>query len=142
MSDQFTEVTTEGWLQRLGGSLVAALIGLILVPASIAEISLSNPRVPILHVRNSCDIGGICPNGDTMAKQLRAIGNDVQDVILDSAENQVEQCEAACGANPLGGGSIGFWGELRGIKNHVAWPKQWNDRIFEFLQRHPLGPTS
>jgi hypothetical protein len=27
--------TTEGWLQRLGGRLVAALIGLILVPASI-----------------------------------------------------------------------------------------------------------
>jgi hypothetical protein len=35
MSDQYTEVTTEGWLQRLGGSLIAALIGLILVPVSI-----------------------------------------------------------------------------------------------------------
>src|SRR5690242_7389761 len=35
MSDQFTEVTTEGWGSRLGGSLIAALIGLLLVPASI-----------------------------------------------------------------------------------------------------------
>lgn len=35
MSDQFTEVTTEGWGSRLGGSLIAALIGIILVPASI-----------------------------------------------------------------------------------------------------------
>ena len=35
MSDQFSGVTTEGWLQRLSGSLIAALIGFILVPASI-----------------------------------------------------------------------------------------------------------
>ena len=40
MSDQFTEVTTEGWGQRLGGSLIAALIGLILVPASIVLLLL------------------------------------------------------------------------------------------------------
>jgi hypothetical protein len=33
MSDQFSEVTTEGWLQHLSGSLTAALIGFILVPA-------------------------------------------------------------------------------------------------------------
>ena len=35
MSDQFNEVTTEGWGQRLAGSLIAALIGLLLVPASV-----------------------------------------------------------------------------------------------------------
>jgi hypothetical protein len=35
MSDQFREVTTQGWGQRLGGSLMAALFGLLLVPASI-----------------------------------------------------------------------------------------------------------
>jgi len=35
MSDQFSQVTTQGWGQRLGGSLVAALFGLLLVPASI-----------------------------------------------------------------------------------------------------------
>ena len=44
MSDQFTEVTTEGWLQRLGGSLVAALIGLILVPASIVLLYWNEGR--------------------------------------------------------------------------------------------------
>ncbi len=44
MSDQFTEVTTQGWLQRLGGSLVAALIGLILVPASIALLYWNEGR--------------------------------------------------------------------------------------------------
>jgi hypothetical protein len=34
-SDSLTETSTEGWGSRLGGSLVAALIGLILVPAAI-----------------------------------------------------------------------------------------------------------
>jgi hypothetical protein len=34
-SDNFTETTTQGWGSRLGGSLVAALIGLVLVPAAI-----------------------------------------------------------------------------------------------------------
>jgi Transmembrane protein 43 len=35
MSDSFNEVTTEGYGQRLGGSLVAALFGIILVPVSV-----------------------------------------------------------------------------------------------------------
>ena len=33
--DSFSETSTQGWLSRLGGSLIAALIGLILVPAAI-----------------------------------------------------------------------------------------------------------
>jgi hypothetical protein len=44
MSDQFTEVTTEGWGSRLGGSLIAALIGLILVPASIVLLYWNEGR--------------------------------------------------------------------------------------------------
>jgi hypothetical protein len=44
MSDQFTEVTTQGWLQRLGGSFVAALIGLILVPVSIVVLYWNEGR--------------------------------------------------------------------------------------------------
>ena len=44
MSDQFTEVTTQGWLQRLGGSFVAALIGLILVPVSIGVLYWNEGR--------------------------------------------------------------------------------------------------
>jgi hypothetical protein len=44
MSDQFAEVTTEGWGQRLGGSLIAALIGLILVPASIVLLYWNEGR--------------------------------------------------------------------------------------------------
>lgn len=33
--DSFTETSTEGWGSRLGGSLIAALIGLVLVPAAV-----------------------------------------------------------------------------------------------------------
>jgi hypothetical protein len=44
MSDQFTEVTTQGWLQRLGGSFVAALIGLILVPVSVMVLYWNEGR--------------------------------------------------------------------------------------------------
>ena len=34
-TDQFTETSTQGWGSRMGGSIVAALIGLLLVPAAI-----------------------------------------------------------------------------------------------------------
>lgn len=44
MSDQFTQVTTEGWGQRLGGSLVAALIGFVLVLASIGVLYWNEGR--------------------------------------------------------------------------------------------------
>ena len=44
MSDQFTEVTTQGWLQRIGGGFVAALIGLILVPVSIVVLYWNEGR--------------------------------------------------------------------------------------------------
>ena len=44
MSDQFTEVTTEGWGQRLGGSLIAALIGFILVIVSIGLLYWNEGR--------------------------------------------------------------------------------------------------
>src|SRR5580704_11759509 len=44
MSDQFTELTTQGWGQRLGSSVTAALVGLILVPASIVLLYWNEGR--------------------------------------------------------------------------------------------------
>jgi hypothetical protein len=44
MSDQFTQVTTQGWGQRIGGGLVAALIGLFLIPASIVLLYWNEGR--------------------------------------------------------------------------------------------------
>jgi hypothetical protein len=44
MSDQFTEVTTQGWGSRLGSSVMAALIGLVLVPVSIVLLYWNEGR--------------------------------------------------------------------------------------------------
>ena len=44
MSDRFTEVTTQGWGQRLGGSLIAALFGLVLVPAGVVLLYWNEGR--------------------------------------------------------------------------------------------------
>ncbi|HWG05280.1 MAG TPA: TMEM43 family protein, partial [Beijerinckiaceae bacterium] len=44
MSDQFTESTTTGWGQRLVGSLVAVIFGLILVPVSIGLLYWNEGR--------------------------------------------------------------------------------------------------
>jgi predicted esterase len=106
---------------------------------SDAEVQVVNPRVAIMHVRNSCDIGGICPNGIAISQQLRAIGTDFQDVIVGASGEQVAACDDSCGTNPMAGKPIGFWGGLRGAKNHLFWPKRWTDRMLEFLKRHPLS---
>jgi hypothetical protein len=42
--DSFTETTTEGWGSRLGGSLIAALIGLILIPIAIVLLYWNEGR--------------------------------------------------------------------------------------------------
>lgn len=44
MSDQFTQITTEGYGQRLGGSLVAALFGLLLLPVAIGLLYWNEGR--------------------------------------------------------------------------------------------------
>ena len=43
-SDSFTETSTQGWGSRLGSSLIAALIGLLLVPAAIALLYWNEGR--------------------------------------------------------------------------------------------------
>jgi hypothetical protein len=43
-SDSFTQTSTEGWGSRLGSSLIAAVIGLILVPAAIVLLYWNEGR--------------------------------------------------------------------------------------------------
>src|ERR1700744_4968592 len=43
-TDTFTETSTEGYGSRLGGSLVAALIGLILVPVAVVLLYWNEGR--------------------------------------------------------------------------------------------------
>ena len=44
MSDQFTEVTSEGWGQRIGGGFVALLFGLVLLPVSVGVLYWNEGR--------------------------------------------------------------------------------------------------
>jgi predicted esterase len=110
-------------------------------PANIGELELFNPHVPIMHVRNSCDIGGICPNGIRFVAQLRAVGNQIDDVMVDSDGHQVFDCDPACGVDPNGAGKISTSGSFRGFRNHVTWPAAWTDAMLKFMREHPRGAS-
>jgi predicted esterase len=106
--------------------------------SGIGQLQLLNPHVPIMHVRNDCDIEGICPNASRFANQLRAAGGSLDDVILDPSGNQVTACDSTCGTDPTAAGSIGTGASLRGFWHHMRWPSQWNDRMLAFLGQHRL----
>jgi poly(3-hydroxybutyrate) depolymerase len=109
-----------------------------------AQIEVFNPALPAMHVHNSCDIAGLCPNAERMAAQMRSAGIAVRDVIIDYTQTPVNQCTLACGAaedgvatagaNPLGF-SVGFI-------EHSRWPKKWTPLMLDFLRSHPLHSGS
>ncbi len=108
------------------------------VPANPQQVPIFNPRVPIMHVHNSCDLAGLCPNAEAMATQLRSAGVDLRDIILDSAGAQVSVCDSACGTEPMGDMSFlhNLWGHLLGLRHHMKWPRAWNPEMLEFLRKH------
>jgi predicted esterase len=110
-----------------------------LTPSGVGQVQVFNPRVPLMHVRNSCDIEGICPNGTRFGTQMTAIGANLEDVILDSSDNRVTACDESCGTNASAGGDIGAGGKFRGFIHHAHWPSSWNGKMLEFLKQHPLG---
>ena len=103
------------------------------------QIHVFNPQVPIMHVRNDCDIGGICPNGNRFAERIRAMGGSIDDVILDPSGNRVTSCDESCGSDAMGDGQIAKSAELRGLVHHVGWPTEWNDRMLGFLRQHSIS---
>ncbi len=88
-------------------------------PTSNAQVQIFNPRIPLMHVRNGCDIGGICPNGNNFARQMRAIGVSLDDVILDPEGKPVTSCDDTCGTSPRAAGDVGAGGTFRGILHHM-----------------------
>jgi len=108
-------------------------------PASNAELQLFNPHAALMHVRNSCDIGGICPNGNLFASQARAVGANVDDVILDPDGNKVSACDDTCGTDPMAKGVVGASGSARGLAHHIRWPAAYNSAMLDFLKQHPLA---
>jgi predicted esterase len=109
-------------------------------PSGDGQLQVTNPRVPLMHVRNDCDIGGICPNGTRFAARVRALGGNVEDVIIDSSETQVASCDNSCGTDEMANGKIGTVASYRGLAHHMRWPKQWNNKMLTFLRDHRLAP--
>ena len=62
-------------------------------PANNSQVRIYNPKLPLMHIHNSCDIAGLCPNSEKMTQELRAAGIDVRDVILNSDGQRVESCD-------------------------------------------------
>ena len=108
-------------------------------PTSKAQIQVFNPHVPVMHVRNACDIDGICPNGNALDAQMSTLGIKVDDVIIDSDGKQVPACDNSCGTNPNGGGDIATSRAALGFAHHIRWPTVVNPRIFDFMRNHPLS---
>jgi len=107
-------------------------------PAGDGQAQVFNPRVPLMHVHNDCDIGGICPNGSRFAARVRALGGSVEDVIIDSSGIRVPLCDDSCGTDEMANGQIGTVASFRGLARHMRWPAQWNERMLNFLGQHPL----
>ncbi len=107
-------------------------------PGGIGQLQVFNPHVPVMHVRNDCDIGGICPNGSKLARELRALGDSVEDIILDPAGQQVSSCDDTCGIDEMANGKVSSLASIRGASHHLHWPASWNDKMLTFLKTHPL----
>jgi pimeloyl-ACP methyl ester carboxylesterase len=110
-------------------------------PTSNAQAQLFNPRVALMDVHNQCDIGGLCPNGERMAEQLRLAGVSVEDLLLDSFGFETDRCYQLCGSDP--NGSTGLKGDPLGANlgawNHMRWPLSWTRKMLESLGKHSLS---
>lgn len=113
-----------------------------IAPVGDGQAQIFNPRVPLMHVHNDCDIGGICPNGSRFAARVRALGGIVEDVIVDSSGSRVPSCDDSCGTDEMANGQIGTIASFRGLARHVRWPAQWNERMLNFLKQHSLGSAN
>ncbi|HLI79946.1 MAG TPA: PHB depolymerase family esterase, partial [Candidatus Binataceae bacterium] len=102
-------------------------------PTSNAEVQIFNPHIALMHVRNSCDIGGICPNGNTFAQQMRSISISLDDVLLNAYGTPISACDDTCGTSPNADGDVSVMGQVAGFGHHVRWPSAWNARMLAFL---------
>ncbi|HWY25644.1 MAG TPA: hypothetical protein VNX47_12035 [Nevskia sp.] len=89
---------------------------------------------PLMDIHNSCDIIGICQTGTAFHKQLAYLFPSLEQksVIVDTAKNEVQQCDASCASQSIAGDPVGN-------VNHVIWPLTWNDAMFQWLREHPLS---
>jgi poly(3-hydroxybutyrate) depolymerase len=108
--------------------------------ADIHKIQIFNPGAHTMHVHNSCDVGGICPNGEEMASWLNSAGVFVDDVILDNHHSRVYSCTDSCGTDPTApmDSTATAAGSVIGLGNHMRWPREWTTAMLDFFRQHPL----
>ena len=81
MSDQFTEVTTQGYFSRLGGSLIGVLIGILMVPGSIFLLYWNEGRAVDaivaldLGAKQVVEISAAAPNDSANGKLVHLTGD-------------------------------------------------------------------
>jgi hypothetical protein len=115
----------------------------VAAPSSVAgQLRVFNPGVPVMHVRNDCDIGGMCPNGSRFAARVRAMGGSIDDVILDASGKRVTECDATCGNDAMADGQLADGAAVRGLMHHVRWPTASNYDMLRFLKLNPLPESS
>ncbi|HSU90260.1 MAG TPA: PHB depolymerase family esterase [Sporolactobacillaceae bacterium] len=108
--------------------------------ADNARIQIFNPTIPTMHIHNSCDTAGICPNSERLTSELLAAGVSVEDIILDDRGNRVNGCNTTCGSNPNAGFVLlsNPIISMLGMMNHAQWPKAWTLKMFDFFRKRPL----
>jgi poly(3-hydroxybutyrate) depolymerase len=106
------------------------------------DIRIFNPGIPAMHIHNSCDVAGLCPNCGQLNRQLAADGVRVEDHIVNWLGMQVSGCSNPCGTNPDGDSDAmsNPLGWSLGLLNHTRWPLTWTHAMLDFLRAHRLRP--
>lgn len=107
-------------------------------PLNDRQIQIFNPHVPTMHIHNSCDIVGICPNGEKLESDLRPLGVEVQDMILGPLGRPMNACMASCGTDPNGDAGLNPLGWTLGVVDHLQWPRKQTPAMLKFFRSHPL----
>jgi len=96
-----------------------------------------------MHIRNSCDIAGICPNSQQLTHELRAAKAEVHELIIDSLGRQEQNCSVLCGSNSKGSMDplCDPFGWSFGLRHHLQWPSAWTEFMFDFFRSHPLSTS-
>ena len=110
-------------------------------PTDNSQIRIFNSGLPVMHLYNNCDVAGLCRSAGQLASQLRPLGVEVQDTIINSFMNRTDSCLDSCGTDPNGDASMlsNPLGATLGLVNHARWPFGWTSEMLDFLRRHPLS---
>jgi poly(3-hydroxybutyrate) depolymerase len=107
-------------------------------PTNDSELRIFSIQSPTYQVHNNCDIAGLCPNALRLDGQLRALGGDVTDTIIDQGQTAVDKCDDSCGTNPDGDPN-NLNATSLGVSNHIRWPTKWTPAMLDFFRRNPLN---